>query len=234
MKDEYRRTHVYVERRSREPKYMFVCIGNIIEEYSPNKSDFSLLDVGGASGDFVHYFLERFPEVNAMCIDYDENLVKLGKERVPRASFARGDANNMTHFVDDQFDVVTMTGTHSIFDDFEPSFTEGIRVTSPGGLFVVTGIFNPYPVDVLMYWRRSGQSGGYMPGYNYFSQESVGLFLDKNEEVGSYEFRRFEFPLDLPPHEAIRSWSERRDDGSRLLRNGIMELSFYHLIVHLS
>lgn len=66
------------------------------------------------------------------------------EEKVSDCEFVLGDANNMSTFSDDHFDIVTMFGVLSIFDDFKQSMNKCIRVTRSDGAIFVVGQFNDY------------------------------------------------------------------------------------------
>ncbi|MDC0831675.1 class I SAM-dependent methyltransferase [Geitlerinema sp. CS-897] len=128
QEQQYSRTQVYLSsNRNAEPKYMFACLGDIIERQGYSiLSEFKMLDVGTATGDFIQYILNRFSKVECMGVNFDEQLIKRAENRNINASFRVGDANNLSCINDSSFDVVTLIGTHSIFDDFRPSFSECI------------------------------------------------------------------------------------------------------------
>ncbi len=228
----YNRTSVYSVARADKPKHMFVCIADQIAQHGLREA-FALLDVGVASGDFLQYALTRFANLSATGLEYDAKLVDLAKSRVSGARFLHGDANRMTALNDSRFDAVTMTGTHSIFPDFRPSFGECIRVARRGGVVIITGIFNEHPVDAEIHWRYAGEfEAGWHPGYNLFSKKSVGLYLEQHGRVASFRFEPFTLPFDLEPQEdPIRSWTELDRDGRRELVNGIMPLNVQILII---
>lgn len=229
----YARTDVYLQGQPEQPKHMFVCVGDYIAERF--QRDFSLLDVGCANGDFVAYALRRFEGLQATGVDFDARLVEDATQRVRQAHFEVGDANHLPGLASDCFDVVTMTGTHSIFDDFRPSFGECLRTARAGGRVLVTGIFNPYPIDALIHWRYAGHNeAGWHPGYNLFSRQSVSAFLDAHSLVAQHRFEAFEIPFDIAGrNDPIRSWTEAQPDGTRKFRNGIMGLDFATLVIDL-
>jgi SAM-dependent methyltransferase len=230
----YSRTAVYMADAPARPKHMFVRIADLLEErLRPPRR---LLDVGSASGAFAAYALQRFAQVQVTGVDFDGRLVEEARRRVPGARFEVGDANRLGGIADGTFDAVTLTGTHSIFDDFRPSFRECIRACAPGGRVVVTGIFNPFPVDAHIHWRYAGEfQAPWHPGYNLFSHASVAAFLRDQPRVGAHAFLPFRLPFDLPPQDdPIRSWTEAPGpDGERGLRNGIMPLPFEMLVLDL-
>ncbi len=231
---DYKHTEVYYPDHRDEPKQLFVEIADRIE-LSAGGSPFDLLDVGGASGDFVYYIGKRFPDSACTCIEYDSELVALGQERVPACRYIQGDANDMKEFSDRSFDFVTMTGVHSIFDDFRPSLAESIRVTRDGGRCIITGLFNDYPIDALIYWHYAGDENGLRRGYNFISTQTVSTFLESQDRVAAFRFEPFRIPFDLEkPDDPIRSWTEPGADGERVIINGIMPLNIQSLVLEIS
>lgn len=235
-KTEYSRTEVYLGDTNAQPKYMFVRMAEIIGRSMTTEDTRSLLDVGAASGAFLRYMQERCPAWNFTGLEFDPKLVENARRLSSGVNYLVGDANRMDALASSSFDVVTMIGTHSIFDDFRTSFAECIRVAKAGGQVVVTGLFNPYPVDALIYWRYGGKfDDAWHPGYNLFSKTSVAAFLEGHPRVGGFSFEPFSFPLDLDPREdVIRSWTEKDVDGERHLRNGIMPLNFETLVIEIA
>ncbi|ALP52649.1 hypothetical protein Tel_05525 [Candidatus Tenderia electrophaga] len=218
---DYQRTHVYAEVDYDNPKYLFQVIGDRLEQALNGRKRPRLLDVGGASGALAGYYQYRFADSQVTSLDFDAQLCEIGRQRLPGVQFIHGDANRMDMLADDSFDAVTMVGTLSVFDEFEPSMSECLRLTAPGGTVIVAGQFNSHPVDALIRYRYSGEDA-WNTGYNLFSCQSVARFLDQQPMIASYQFCNFELPFDLAPQDdPIRSWTEQTSDGRRELRNGL-------------
>jgi SAM-dependent methyltransferase len=210
MRGPYARTGVYLDNAGTEPKFMFVRLGDLIEGRAGAAPRLDLLDVGAAAGAFATYALSRFPSAHVCGLEHDPRLVEAARSACPGATFIEGDANRMTAIADAAFDVVTMTGTHSIFDDFRPSFSECLRVARNGATVIVTGLFNPYPVDAMVHWRYGARfDDAWHPGYNLFSRLSVTTFLEAHPRVRGHEYVPFELPFDIEPRDdPIRSWTQ--------------------------
>jgi SAM-dependent methyltransferase len=218
---DYQRTHVYAAVDYENPKYLFQVLGDKLEAALGGRPRPRLLDVGGASGALAGYLKHRFPDAQCCSLDFDKELCDIGRQRVPGVDFIQGDANHMDLFEDHSFDAVTMVGTMSVFDTFEPSLSECLRLAVPGGSVIVAGQFNDQPVDALIRYRYHGEVN-WNSGYNLFSCKAVENFLDRHPDVTAYEFSPFELPFDLAPQQdSIRSWTERTADGRRELRNGL-------------
>jgi len=226
----YKRTSVYKKPEYNKPKYMFSYMLKKIERlYTPDK-EYSLLDIGGASGAFCHYIISQHKNVKATVLEYDNELCKIGKKNVTRCTFINGDALNIP-FSPEHFDVVTSLGVLSIFDDFEEYFNESFRVVKKGGVLLLIAQFNESPVDALIQYRYSGQKN-WNRGYNLFSKESISSYLDQRKDIDSYYFERFELPFDLEPQDdPIRTWTETDGSGQKIFRNGIMPINLQTLTV---
>jgi SAM-dependent methyltransferase len=229
----YSRASVYAQgAQPAKPKHMFVWLCDQVERRHGQPA--SLLDVGAAAGDFLAYAGDRFPHADLLGVEFDPALVAQARER--GRPVAQGDANDLRDIGDGRFEVVLMTGTHSIFEDFRTSLAECIRATRAGGTVLVTGLFNPYPLDARIHWRYPAQwDAPWHPGYNMASMESVKAFLAGQRRVAGAEFLPFELPFDLPPQsDPVRSWTEPAGQGHRLLRNGIMPLPMHCLTIEVS
>jgi len=234
MVSDYKRTEVYNGPEAAKPKHMFVWLCDKLEmnESAPSR----ILDVGAATGDFLRYAATRFPGATCEGLEYDQELVQLGSSKDAAIKLHLGDANKMDVLDDDAFDAVFLTGTHSIFEDFRPSFAECIRVARPGGRVFITGLFNDFPVDARIHWRYAEHfEDDWHPGYNLFSKASVAAFLAGEPQVAEHSFEKFTLPFDLEPQQdPIRSWTEASGAGERNFRNGIMPLNLELLTLSLN
>ena len=225
----YKRTEVYKDSNNKKPKELFIWLLEKLTQKKPDAA--SILDVGAASGAFLEFIGNRLPYPKLVGIEYDAELVKAGKENELTFELKEGDANKLLEQTS-SFDVVFMTGTHSIFPDFRASFHECIRVASNGGVVFVTGIFNDFPVDAQIQWKYASKDMDWQDGYNLFSKKSVGDFLNSVPTVKNYEFEKFEIALDLDPQpDPIRSWTRINHEGKRELLNGLMPLNIELLTI---
>lgn len=231
MVSDYKRTEVYSGPGAAQPKHMFVWLCDKLA--ATGAAPGCILDVGAATGDFLRYAASRFPDTTCEGLEYDQELVRIGNSKDAAIKLHHGDANSMDIFESRSFDAVFLTGTHSIFEDFRPSFAECIRVARPGGRVFITGLFNDYPVDARIHWRYAVRfEDQWHPGYNLFSKASVAAFLAEEPRVEAHSFEKFVLPFDLEPQQdPIRSWTETSGNGQRGFRNGIMHLNLELLTV---
>lgn len=223
--DYAKRASIYFEEHYEQPKHIFRVVADKLAQL-PRREGLRLLDAGGATGEFCYHAMKRVPGLSATCLDATEVLVERGRKAVPECRFVVGDASRMSAFDDASFDVSTLLGVISVFDDFRPCLGELLRVTRPGGVIYVFNDFNIAPIDVVMRWRYSGEQGPYNIGGNMFSMRSIADYLDAQPRVEHHHFEPFELPFDIPYREddPWRSWTETTPSGKRIVRNCLMEL----------
>lgn len=79
------------------------------------KENNSLIDIGGASGDFLKIITSRFPNLNFTLLDHDKNLIKLAKTQLKNCNFI---CDNFLKIKErKKYDIITMFGVHSCFDE---------------------------------------------------------------------------------------------------------------------
>ena len=105
------RESVYFEKRYDEPKFVFKTVGEKIHDRLAHTGDGRLLDVGGATGEFVYYLNQIYPNIKTVCLEYSQELIDRGKNHVPNSEFIQGDANHMPMVADGAYHVTTMLGT---------------------------------------------------------------------------------------------------------------------------
>lgn len=230
------RTHdeFYIyENRHNEPKEMFKFIGERVLKNNINLNGQSICDFGCAAGEFLFYLNDLLPEAQLSGLDILPELILKCSTYVPSASLKVGSVLDATSEGANSFDISFLIGVHSIFDEFENCFSNLISWTKPGGKIYVAGMFNPFPVDVMVKYKTSKDydSDIYESGWNIFSQASVSNFLEKHPKVSSFSFEKFEISIDLPRQEdPIRSWTLRDFRDSRFIVNGLCLLQPHYLL----
>ena len=171
------------------------------------------------------YFLKtKAPLADLSGLDIMGELVQKAQKYVPDGNFKIGSVLDRKNYFENQFHKTYLTGVHSIFDEFETFLNNLIYWTKAGGSIFVSGMFNPYPIDVLIKSRDSKDysSSIYEEGWNIHSIKSISNFLDNIKEVQSYEFKKFEIKIDLPKQDDIRrGWTFTDYDNNRIITNGL-------------
>jgi SAM-dependent methyltransferase len=230
------RTHdeFYIdETRHHNPKEMFKFIGDRVLKNNVNLNEQSICDFGCAAGEFLFYLNDLLPKTQLFGLDLLPELIKKCSTFVPSASLKVGSVLDSKSENTNSFDISFLIGVHSIFDEFEKCFGNLVNWTKPGGKIYVAGMFNPFPVDVMIKYKASKDydSNVYESGWNIFSQVSVSNFLENHPKVISFSFEKFEIPIDLPRQEdPIRSWTLRDFQDSRFIVNGLCIIQPHYLL----
>lgn len=211
-----------------EPKEMTKALAALLEGAAMGAG--SLIDVGCATGEMLHYFRRRFPALELTGIDTSEPF--LAQARTVRGlagvRFVRDDALTFSYrdYQPEPFDVVVCSGILSIFDDPAPLLTNLVANARRGGRVYVLSMFNEDDIDVLVRYRDNRHAPDeWKPGHNVHATASLERLL--RGRVAGVRFHDFEMPFDLPrradyPH---RTWTVRGADGRRMVVNGLCLLN---------
>jgi SAM-dependent methyltransferase len=210
----------YIEK----PKEIFVFQGDLIDSLD-NPSSQKILDVGCASGEFVHYLKHRFPNCQADGVDVSEALVKKAREYVPGSNFIVGSALDASIFLDKKYDVVNCCSVLSIFEDIEQPLRNFLSCVGDGGAVIINTIINEDPIDVVMNYRRSDSEGEWESGWNIFSKITVEKALHRIDPNLIWSWHPFEisFPLDKRD-DTMRTWTMQTEHNPHQLINGACQL----------
>ena len=130
-------------------------------------------------------------------------------------------------------DISFLVGVHSRFDEFDTCFSNLINWTREGGRVYVSGMFNPFPIDVLIKYKLANnrESRVYESGWNIFSQDSIGSYLNSNPKVKSFEFHKFQIDIDINSQEdPVRSWTAQNVNQDRIITNGLCIMQPHYLL----
>jgi trans-aconitate methyltransferase len=205
----------------------------LLENIKKNHNDdFSLIDIGCATGVFITYVKQQLPKVKITGADILQNLLQRAKINCPSADFYEVDVydkNSIKEVIKDKkFDAVVLDGVHNIFDDVKPWVENLINILSDNGAIYVFGSFNESNFDIITR-VKSVDSNTWEKGWNRFSLETVKREFEKNNF--SVSLKKFVFDLDIEKtDDDRRTYTQRLDDGSVITRNGLELISTSYLI----
>lgn len=235
------RTHdaLYLEEnRYDNVKESFKFLTQVIgESFDLNQAGIKVSDFGCAAGELLYYLRCRMPHAVLEGYDLLPELIDKARQNVPGVKFAVASVLDNHALEHNDTDVAILVGVHSIFDEFETCFGNLIDWTRSGGSIYIFGMFNPYPIDVFVKYRESKhyQNDIQESGWNIISMETVSGFLASHPRVSSHRFVPFDIGIDLPknPNDFARSWTEKYQNGRRVITNGLC-LNQPHHILHVS
>ncbi len=205
-----------------EVKDLFKRISSIATAHFDVAKGVSCLDVGCASGELLaHLSQSVFPTGRKVGVDIGEELIASAKKRfeAQKIEFQVGDAESFS--LSEKFDLVTATSLLSYWTDPIPVALNILRHVRPGGLAVITGVFNDFDFEVALKYRRVGSS----EWHTGFNQYPLGLFCARLAELGwRCDVDEQVMPFDIPAKEnKLRSWTAAVD-GVRMNTNGLQLL----------
>lgn len=212
----------YATEKSKNIKESFVEVANFIEKH---ESPIMIADIGCAVGMFPMYLSKRFPRSSVTRFEYSQELLSTAKELFPGLDLRFADIldSSFSEANREKFDVVTLLGVLSIFDDIEIPLHNIKKMLKPGGLFLAHGLFNPYPLDVYIKYQSSMLPHSDLEaGWNIVSQKKV---VDACQRLGFFDMKFHEFSikanLERHPDDPVRSWTEILVDGRKQIVNGL-------------
>ncbi len=225
------RTHdlFYLENdKNLPPKECFVKIADLIEAHLKNLQDIdkeiNIADFGCAAGQFPGYLDQRFLSCKVSGYEFLDLLVNAAKSNYPNVNFKKASILDISAIPESSYDVITVCGVLSIFDEIEPIMNNLSFWIKSGGKLFLFGTFNPYDIDVFIKYRHSSDYGinKFESGWNIISQKTISNLLKKNG-AKNILFHKFDLSIDLKKREddVVRSWTENLEDSSKQIVNGL-------------
>lgn len=214
--------------RKASPKEYFKFVHRQVSQCC-NPDGLQVVDIGCATGDFLHFLSLLYPRAQLHGYDVLDSLLSRAATEVPSASFSRVDISDAARQPESQkFDIAFMLGVHSIFDDLH-WLTNALDLLNPGGHFFCFGLFNPVDVDVFIKARKCGTQS-LEPGWNVMSCTTVLEHLNALGHAG--DFTPWQISIPVPPTngDPYRSWTVPQVDGSFEIRNGLQLVHTFQLL----
>lgn len=236
------RTHdkLYLEENYKDnPKEYFKFIKNhMISDLKDIgiKNAFQMLDIGCETGSFLHYIRKNFPMADLSGMDIIPELLQKindGIQGEPIKAY-QADISDRKTLPSNKYDVVTMLGVLSIFDEFEEILNNTFSLVNEKGILYIFGIFNPKDIDILIKCKdcKKETIGGqaiWESGWNYFSKYSIEKYCEK--KMKKCEFFPFQINIDIPEHknDPLRSWTINSEGDKKMIINGLQLIHHFYL-----
>lgn len=199
--------------------------------------EFSILDVGCASGEFLYHCGKRGPadigkSVELVGMDVAAELLAKASIAVPRGEFLQGSILDERHIrpLYRNWDALVMKGVHGIFDQPVLAFENLLRIATqrnakPHWHVLIVGPFNPVPVDVMVRYGSMWEPASMQPGWNLVSMKSTEEFLQGLDESlrPQWTWERWNPPIDIPEHpdDPLRTYTLELSSHERIVVNGL-------------
>jgi len=110
----------------------------------------SLIDVGCSNGSFLNFLNKKCKNKHIVGADIDNNLLTSAKKRNKDLKFLRLDiSKKIKSNLKNKFDIVVLSGVHTIYDDIEPLVKNARSLCKKKGYLFLFGSFNPSKFDVI-------------------------------------------------------------------------------------
>ncbi|CAM3025473.1 class I SAM-dependent methyltransferase [Legionella worsleiensis] len=224
--------HYITEGWSKNPKEIFKFLEFHLAQ-EQRHSNTALLDVGCATGEFLYYLSSRYPEYNFTGIDVFDDLINQCKNLQPEKEFIKASILHLPEQLKGKFDVVTVVGVMSIFDESELSlfFDNLFAACRPGASIYILSPFNEFGVDCEIKHRKRIQEvkGNWEKGWNVFSKETIAELIQ--DRCNHWSFHPFRIGFDIKPKEdPVRTWTLKTEHNNRQLTNGLKLLVDHYLL----
>ena len=169
--------NLYLNENNKKVKDSFVSVADVISRQKFS----SIADVGCATGAFPAYLKKRFPGSDIEGIEYLDSLLNKALTDFSEISFSKGNVLDKKS-VTKKFDVITMLGVLTIFDDYNTVLKNVLSWLNPKGRVILHNLVNEYDIDVFIKYRRSKDNyveADLEQGWNIISKKSLELFAEK-------------------------------------------------------
>ena len=191
--------------------------------------EFSVLDIGCATGKLISLIKENFPKAKGHGFDISKELILLAQNRnLNECDFFTADM--LTYAPSQNFDLIMASGVLSIFDDFREPLLKWLDWMKQDGSLYMFGHFNSRNIDTIISFRNNqiGNSN-WEGGLTSYSVETLNNFL--TEEGYTAIFKRFYLKIDISEHEdPIRTFTKITQDGERIIMSGANTISEHYFL----
>ena len=223
----------------KKPKQIHTDLLKIIEkEKLLKKKNLEFCDFGCADGQFLN-LVSKNTNFSITGVDVHRKLLNKAKKNIDNLKIIEGSVLNKNLFKKNSFDLITMTGVLSIFDNFTGTFNNLINWTKPGGLLIITSVFNDSDIDVFINYRNSSKKKGFNKNksdWNIFSKKSISLFLKEKKKIMNFKFKDFKLKADIRKNKNLphKMWTIKKENKENICVNGLsLVLDQKFLIIYL-
>lgn len=201
------------------PKETFLFLKKLISNQFEKGS---ILDIGCARGEFLYYMKENFKYDKLVGIDYRYNLINHAKDFKQLSEFCDFYVNSAEEFkLDMEFDIITMSGVLSYFDDINLALKRIQEHLKVKGRAYILGFFNDDDIDVIIRYKNNEVgSNTFESGWNLHSLKTIKNNL-KSLDMSIIDVHKFDLSFKLlKSKDAARSWHIDTEIGRKFV-NGL-------------
>ena len=216
-----------------KPKEIHKKVFDLISSFSGLNKFKSILDVGCANGNFLHYLKSNIApshQIELFGVDIHQNLLDIAKKQLPDCRFFCTSVNDLSNKVG-EFELITCLGVMSIFDNFSEPLHKMYNILHPGGKLIITTEFNNHPIDVIVRYRNALNDNDFQNGWNIFSKVSVEKAVS-DLQGANLEWIDFKMPFSIKKtYDPMRAWTIQTEDNPFQQVNGAQQLINQSILV---
>lgn len=211
MKIERTHDRLYLDEYYKaNPKEYFKLVYNEMnKDWGSDIEKKKILDIGCATGEFLYFLRSKMPNAHLAGLDVMEELLSKVDQGILTYY---GDISNNDTLPKEKFDICTMMGVLSIFDNYDEILDNVFSLFGDKKYLYLFGFFNPYDYDVLVKARnaakyKEGDESVWEAGWNYLSKTSIQKYCMSRKL--NCEFIPFNVDFSIPKHQddPLRSWT---------------------------
>jgi 2-polyprenyl-3-methyl-5-hydroxy-6-metoxy-1,4-benzoquinol methylase len=204
----------------------------INNKYKKN-SNFSLIDLGCASGFFVNYITSKFNKAETAGVDFSAPLIKEAKISNPNSKFYVKDLLKNSLSKIGKYDITTCLGTLEVFDDHSIPIKNLFSVTKKGGTIIIFTLVNKHDVNVkLRYQKNYGSDKNWYTAFNNFSKPYWIEKIKAHKKNAKIKFHKFQLKKKLArtKNDPMRSWTTSFGTVKNQITVGTAQILCYNII----
>ena len=219
------------ENRYKRPKESSKILYALIKKNLKKKDKQKLLDIGCATGEFVYFINSKFKNIDITGLDILPSLLKKAQIKNPGMKFLKKNIDSKKFFLKNKYDIITMNGVLSIFDNFERTLNNILKMMHENSCLFIHGHFNPYDYDVFVKYSDNKIPNLLQSGWNIFSLESIKKYCKKKKlKISIYPFN-IKINLSSVKNDPVRTWTINVKK-KKFFTNGLnLLLSKYFLVI---
>jgi ubiquinone/menaquinone biosynthesis C-methylase UbiE len=97
-----------------------------------------IIDFGTAEGKMLNELSISFPDANCTGVEYNPDLVELGKQLFPHLNITQGDLENLDSLENNKYDVAVATAVIEHLENPFKFLEDAYRVLKPEGIIIMT------------------------------------------------------------------------------------------------
>ena len=191
----------------------------------------SIIDIGCSNGSFISFLKKKFKNKKIVGADIDNNLLFTAKKRNPNIKFLKLDiSKKIDKNLKNKFDIVILSGVHTIFDDIEPIIKNAKFLCKKNGRLFLFGSFNPSDYDIITRIKEC-RSKIWEKGFNRPSLRTTKFILKKHFSLVKIKKFIFNFKIIKNKRDPRRTYTVSLKSNQKLTVNGLEQISTKYLVI---